>query len=251
MSMFKQIRVLALLVLLLLAALGAYRDKSHDWKKPVYVALYPINVDNAPQVDAYIKTLTDKDFGEIETYLNAESKKHQKDAHFYYRLGNTVNALPPDVPRNGSIFDAIFWSLKFRYYAYKHGGDVGIPTNLKLFLKFHSADKPVLTEVSTALQNGRIGVVNLYGVKDKNRNNNVVIAHETLHAFGATDKYNLSNGIPHHPSGYANPHKQPLYPQTQAELMAVHIPITEQRFEMARTLDKTIIGEMTASEIGW
>lgn len=249
--MFKNIRIFILLLILLVVALGVYKDKNHDWKKPIFVAVYPINVDNSPEVSKYINGLSDRDFKELETYLNAESKKYSQSASFYYRLGDEVTVMPPEVPRDGGIVDAIIWSLKFRYYAHKHANDVGVPANLRLFLNFHSPDKTAISETSTALQNGRIGVVNLFGKSDKTTNNNVVIAHETLHAFGASDKYDLANGMPINPYGLANPNQNPLYPQSQAELMAMHIPKSPTQFEMARNLKQTVIGEMTAKEIGW
>lgn len=249
--MFKNIRILILLCILLIVATNSFRDKNHDWQKPVYVAMYPINVDNSPEVAGYIASLSDKDFQEIENYLNAQSKKYGQNAHFYYRLGQEVKVVPPVVPRNGTVIDAIIWSLKFRYYTYKHTHDIGVPTNLRLFLQYHHPSKKIITETSTALQNGRIGTVNLFGASKRGANNNVVIAHESLHAFGASDKYDLSNGIPIYPHGYANPTQNPRYPQTQAELMAVHIPTSPTTFEMARDLKQTVVGEMTAFEIKW
>lgn len=249
--MFKNIRILILLGILLVVAVNSFYDKNHDWQKPIYVAIYPINMDNSPEVESYIANLSDGHFKEIETYLNAESKKYGQDAYFYYRLGQEVKVVPPSVPRNGGIFDAIIWSLKFRYYAYKNAHDIGTPSNLRLFLQYHNPNKKVITETSTALQNGRIGVVNLFAKQDKTTNNNVVIAHETLHAFGASDKYDLSNGMPIYPQGYANPNQNPRLPQKQAELMAVHIPISQDKFEMARDLKQTIVGETTAIEIQW
>lgn len=249
--MFKNIRILILLGILLVVAANSFYDKNHDWQKPIYVAIYPINMDNSPEVASYIANLSDGHFKEIETYLNAESKKYGQDAYFYYRLGQEVRVVPPSVPRNGGIFDAIIWSLKFRYYAYKNAHDIGTPSNLRLFLQYHNPNKKVITETSTALQNGRIGVVNLFAKQDKTTNNNVVIAHETLHAFGASDKYDLSNGMPIYPQGYANPNQNPRLPQKQAELMAVHIPISQDKFEMARDLKQTIVGETTAIEIQW
>lgn len=249
--MFKNIRIFILLLVLLVVALGVYKDKNHDWKKPVFVVVYPINVDNSPEVARYINTLSNQDFKGIESYLNSESRKYAQDVNFYYRLGEEVEVMPPPVPRNGGVLNAIVWSLKFRYYAYKYSNDVGVPGNLKLFLQFHDPNKRIITETSTALQNGRIGVVNLFGKSEKNQNNNVVIAHETLHAFGASDKYDLQTGIPIYPDGYANPNQSPLLPQTHAELMAVHIPKTPTNFEMARNLKQTVIGEMTAQEVGW
>ena len=249
--MFKKIRILILLCILLIVVVNSYRDKSHDWQKPAHVAVYPINVDNSPVVDNYIKTLSNDDFKEIGEYLNTESKKYGKNTNIYYRLGATVSELPPVVPRNGGIMDAIIWSLKFRYYHFKHKPDTPFKPDLTLYLQYHSPSKHILTETSTALQNGRIGVVNLFGTDKKTANNNVVIAHESLHGFGATDKYDLKTGIPLYPQGYANPSQNPVLPQKQAELMAVHIPISQDKFEMARELKQTVVGELTAKEIGW
>lgn len=249
--MLKNIRILILLCILLIVAVNSFRDKNHDWRQPVYIAIYPINVDSSPDVAKYIKSLSDEDFKEIESYLNRESKKYGQNASFYYRLGQEITVMPPVVPKNGSVMSTMIWSLKFRYYAYKNAHDVGVPTNLRLFLQYHNPNKVIITETSTALQNGRIGVVNLFGVDKKTTNNNVVIAHESLHAFGASDKYDLSNGIPIYPHGYANPTQSPRYPQTQAELMAVHIPISPTRFDMARDLTQTVVGEMTAMEMKW
>lgn len=249
--MFKKIRILILLCILLFVAVNNFRDRNQDWQKPIYVAVYPINVDNSTDVAKYIQSLSETDFKEIEDYLKQESKKYYQNVNFYYRLGSEVKSAPPDVPKGGGVVEAMIWSLKFRYYAYKTAHDVGVPTDLRLFLQYHSSDKKVITETSTALQNGRIGVVNLFGATNKTANNNVIIAHESLHAFGASDKYDLSTGMPIYPHGYVDPLQNPRYPQKQAELMAINIPVSSHEFQMARNLNQTSIGELTAYEIGW
>lgn len=109
----------------------------------------------------------------------------------------------------------------------------------------------MLVHQSTALENGRIGVVNLFADEKKHHSNMVVLAHESLHGFGATDKYDLRTGHAIFPEGYANATQNPLYPQQKAELMAMHIMQTPNTHKMARTLDKTVIGDKTAREIGW
>lgn len=249
--MFKNFRILILLCILLIVAVNSCRDKNQNWQQPIYVALYPINVDNNAEVEKYIASLSSQDFKAIEDYFNREGKKYHHNIRFYYRLGQSVQTPPPAVPKNGSMIDAIIWSLKFRYYAYQHAKDVGVPTHLRLFLQYYDPNKKIITETSTALQNGRIGVINLFGSAKRKDNNHVVIAHETLHAFGASDKYNLTNGIPLYPQGYANPNQNPRYPQKQAEIMAMHIPLSPDKFEMARQLDQTVIGDATAIEVKW
>ncbi|WP_066801518.1 hypothetical protein [Moraxella oblonga] len=249
--MFKNIRILILLCILLIVAVNAFDDKNHNWQKATYVYLFPINMDNDDKVQTYINTLNEKEFAQINDYIKEQAKRYHQSVTIYYRFGEQVKEIPPAVPRNGGIMDAIIWSLKFRYYHFKHKPDTPFKPDLTLYLQYHSPNKHILTETSTALQNGRIGVVNLFGTDKKTANNNVVIAHESLHGFGATDKYDLKTGIPLYPQGYANPSQNPVLPQKQAELMAVHIPISQDKFEMARELKQTVVGELTAKEIGW
>jgi hypothetical protein len=72
-----------------------------------------------------------------------------------------------------------------------------------------------------------------------------------LHALGATDHYDLGTGLPAFPDGYAAPNQSPLYPQTQAEIMAGRIPVSETRADIPYGLKDTVIGPLTAREIGW
>jgi hypothetical protein len=80
---------------------------------------------------------------------------------------------------------------------------------------------------------------------------NVIIAHELLHTVGATDKYNLSTGLPIFPEGYAEPDKEPLLPQEFAEIMGGRILVSDNSSEMPESLYQTLIGPVTAHEIKW
>jgi hypothetical protein len=79
----------------------------------------------------------------------------------------------------------------------------------------------------------------------------VVLAHELLHTLNATDKYDLANGQPIYPDGFAEPSSTPRYPQKLAELMGGYVPISEMKSITPTSLDETVIGEKTAREIGW
>ncbi|MDO4251186.1 MAG: hypothetical protein Q4C68_06720, partial [Moraxella sp.] len=197
--MFKKIRILILLLVLLAVAVNSFYDSNQNWSAPVYVMLVPINADGSPMTQQYIDGLQGKDFQEINEYLGTQAKTYHQAVRMYYQLGGQVSALPPAVPQDGSVISAIIWSLKFRYYAYQHRPDMGVTPSLTLFLNYYDPSHKQLTHISTALENGRIGVVNLFASKEKTANNNVVVAHESLHGFGATDKYNLTNGQPIYP----------------------------------------------------
>ncbi|MGH8187189.1 MAG: hypothetical protein ACREUC_11545, partial [Steroidobacteraceae bacterium] len=81
--------------------------------------------------------------------------------------------------------------------------------------------------------------------------NDVVLAHELLHTLGATDKYDLANDQPAHPDGYAEPGREPLYPQSVAELMGGRIPLSSDESVTPESLRQVIVGDKTAREIGW
>ena len=81
--------------------------------------------------------------------------------------------------------------------------------------------------------------------------NDMVIAHELLHTLGATDKYDLRSNQPAHPDGFAEPDREPLYPQSFAELMGGRIPVSSAESTTPESLQQVIVGAKTASEIGW
>lgn len=75
------------------------------------------------------------------------------------------------------------------------------------------------------------------------------VAHETLHLFGATDKYQGQHCK--FPEGFYDPHKSPRYPQDFAEVMAQGIPQSPEKEEIVQFFDDMRLGVDTAWEIGW
>ncbi len=76
------------------------------------------------------------------------------------------------------------------------------------------------------------------------------IVHELMHTLGATDKYGQAN-MPVHPQGYAEPYRDPLYPQRKAEIMGGRIPLSAHKSKMPEKLGEVVVGEYTATEIYW
>ena len=77
-----------------------------------------------------------------------------------------------------------------------------------------------------------------------------VIAHETLHTLGATDKYE-ADGRTLVPQGLADPAQRPLYPQRRADVMARGRLVAEGAEALIDTLDEVGVGPATALELGW
>jgi len=149
------------------------------------------------------------------------------------------------------VLKVIWWSLQFRYFALANSPSTSVKPDIRLYLLYHDPQTNPRLAHSTALNKGRIGRVNLFADKSYAKKNLVVLAHELLHTVKATDKYDLSTGLPSFPDGFAEPDKQPLLPQQFAELMGGRIPLTESTAEIPKSLRLTLIGQKTAQEIGW
>jgi hypothetical protein len=76
------------------------------------------------------------------------------------------------------------------------------------------------------------------------------VAHEVLHALGASDKYDAA-GHAIAPAGLVEPDLQPTYPQRFAELMVGEVPLGPGAGRLPAGADELGIGPATASEIGW
>ena len=79
---------------------------------------------------------------------------------------------------------------------------------------------------SVGLRKLLLGVAHVFANRRQQPVNNVVIAHELMHTLGATDKYDPANNLPIFPQGFAEPDREPLYPQRFAEIMGGRIPIS-------------------------
>lgn len=252
--MFKKIRIFVLLMIFATVVQQTFLDKADlDWKDNFYVAVYPINANSSSEVGAYIKSLTRDDFEQMAEYFAEEGARYNLGMRrpVEVQLGDVVNEIPPAPPQDGSVLNTIIWSLKFRLFAFNNSPKVNVKPDIKLYLLYHDPiTTPVLSH-STALNKGRIGRVNLFGNTAYTKQNLVITAHELLHTLTASDKYDLATTLPIYPDGYAEPDKQPRYPQDFAELMGGRIPVNESKAEIPKSLSQTLIGEKTAREIGW
>lgn len=252
--MWRILRTSVLLIILATVVRQAYIEKADlDWKDNFYIALYPVNADGSRKVDDYIKALKRDDFEEIEVFFAQEAAHYQLVMRrpIAIELGEVVDQMPPPPPVEGSVIQNMLWSLRFRWFAWKNSPKVPVKPDIRLYLLFYDPDTHQTLQHSTALDKGRLGRVNLFGNQSYAKKNLVVTAHELLHTLSASDKYDLLTGQPIYPDGFANPDKQPLYPQDFAELMGGYVPINVAEKKIPLSLDQTLIGPKTAREIGW
>jgi hypothetical protein len=253
---FRKLRILVLLVILVNAALGTWlaRARTTSWETPLRVMIYPINADASQSSARHISGLSRDTFAPAETYFDSEaerygiSRKDLADIH----LGNEVKALPPAPPQDGNVLQVMFWSLSLRLWAWRHAQHPGQPDpHVRIFVLFYDPARTARVAHSLGLEKGLVGVVHAFSSPHQTAQNNVVLAHELLHTVGATDKYAAGTNQPVFPEGYAEPEKVPLHPQEFAELMAGRTALSETESQMPSSLNQTVIGSRTAREIGW
>lgn len=254
--LFRQLRILALLFILLLVAGDAWLSKvrTTDWNDPLWVAVYPINGDGRPATSAYISSLTADDLLPISDFITREAARYGVSGRELVdiRLGPQVNEMPPVPPAGRNIFSVALWSLQLRYWAmltrWRYEGP---SADIRIFVKFYDSQWRSRLAHSLGLQKGLVGVVNAFAGRAYADRTNVVIAHELLHTLGATDKYNPETNQPAYPGGYANPERRPLHPQMKAEIMGGRIPESNTRAIMPTSLHYTVVGTITARELRW
>lgn len=253
--MFRKIRIAILLIILVFVALNTFLDRvySRDWNGTLQVALFPINADGSTAVDTFIKQLPASDLSVLEEFFSNEAERYHLPLQTPLRfiLAPAVAQLPPLPPEQGGRFSIMLWSLKLRWFTWRTTDPPGPTPTIRLFLLFHDPQIASVLPHSTGLEKGLVGIAHVFAMDGMARANQVIVAHELLHTLGATDKYDLETNLPIYPNGYADPQREPRYPQARAELMAGRIPIDAAHAEQADSLRQVTIGALTAQEIGW
>ena len=254
-SMIKNFRILILLYVLLMVALSTWwtKERSTDWDAPLVVAIYPINGDGREATTKYIERLDKDTFTGIEEFFNREAERYQLAIKkpVDIDLAKQIRELPPKPPgNNASVLSIMVWSLKMRYWSWQID-NYDYPKDIQVFIIYFEPQKNLRLAHSLGLQKGLIGVVNAFADKKMSKENNVVIAHEILHTVGASDKYDPRTNLPLFPIGFADPDKEPSFPQKKAEIMAGRIPVDVNKAEAPKSLKKVVVGNTTATEIRW
>jgi hypothetical protein len=254
--MWRTLRIAVLLLVLFLVAVGTWLDKARttSWEHTVWVGAFPLNADGSAAASQAVSSLRESDLLPIADFVRREARRYGVgiDDPIQLRLYPTPASLPPALAPGSGILTRIAWSLQLRWYRWRTINALprAAPT-IALFLLYHDpANLPALPH-STGLQRGLMGIVHVYAGVDQQGENNIVITHELLHTFGATDKYDLATDAPLYPDGYADPLQTPRYPQTRAEIMAGRMPVSTSEQVMAANFDEVVVGPATAREIGW
>jgi hypothetical protein len=255
-NLWKTTRIGLLLLVLFIVGMNTFMTGrwTTDWDEPLWVGIYPINGDQQENIARYIDNLTEEQFRPIVDFFNKEAEAHGLPLAepFTIRLAPVVEELPPAPPSGRNPLAVIWWSLKMRFWVHQHDTFTAGPSpDIKIFAVYHDARRSNPLENSLGLRKGLFGIVHAYADSRLEPKNQVVVAHEILHTVGARDKYDMATQQPIFPDGYADPDRQPLYPQPFAEIMGSRIPLSKTQSKMPPSLKYTVIGKKTAREIKW
>jgi hypothetical protein len=255
-SGWRVVRIALLLLVLGAVALQTWLDRvtTQSWQQTLWVGIFPLNGDDTAQTQSYLDGLTVKDFAAIETFFAREAHRYgvPLDEPVHIELYPQGSALPPVLPADAGTLGIAWWSLKLRWFAHRASAAPGrVPSRIGLFVLYHQPSTLQSIPDSHGLQKGLMGVLHLYADPAMDGSNNVVIAHELLHTVGATDKYDLTSGLPLFPEGFADPDREPRFPQEQTEVMAGRRPLSAEEAEIPPNLRRVIVGPATAREIRW
>lgn len=252
--MFRQLRILFLLLVLLFVAASSWYSlaSTTDWDETLYIAIYPVNADGSEASRKQIAALGKQQFSDIEQFFAQQAIRYTQTRvkPIEIEIAPEVKDQPPVLDRGGNILQTAWWSLKLRWWA-SENDTTEIRPDIKVFLLYYDSEKYNILDHSVGLQKGLVTVVKAFTGRSNITRNNVIIAHELLHTVGATDKYAPGNNLPAFPNGYADPDQSPLYPQKRAEIMGGRIPRSPTAAEQPDSLRETIVGPATAIEIGW
>lgn len=253
--MFKLLRIFVLLLILATVAQEAWlaQTRAASWQEPLRVAIYPINGDGSPATAGYLQGLRPNAFASLDEFFAEEAERHGLAITHpvVTALAPLINDRPPQPPRAGGALDNLLWSLKMRWWVWRHDAVPGAKPQVRLFVLFFDPASHDSLPHSVGVQRGMIGLINAYATQGMAGSNAVIIAHELLHTLGATDKYEPGSNLPRFPDGYAEPDRTPRHPQVFAEIMAGRIPVTESRAEIPESIGQVLIGPTTALEISW
>lgn len=252
---FRNLRILFLLALLAIALIYTQEQKlsTTSWYKPVTVMIFPINDDVTAETATFISELTVDAFQDIDEFFARSSRDYELIARqpIQTALGKKIAAQPPTPPRAHGILSAILYSLKLRYWAYQHTPDsISNKNRIRVYVLYHQNTHNRALPHSLGLQKGLIGVVHAFAENAQHGQNAVIISHEILHTVGATDKYDQQL-MPVYPQGYIEPDKDPLYPQTYAEIMAGRMAVSADKAHIPTSLRVVKVGNATAKEVNW
>jgi len=256
---FFRVRVTLLLSALLLVVLYGVndwrrREARREWREPVRVAL--VLVEREPVGAELLQRLQQRAF-DLERHLQREHGRvtgaNKLPFTFITQGPVAFDTEPPKVGQQD-----VFGLLRHAFALWRWTSAVdesagvqarGYDSRIYLVLRPARTAQPAFVE-GESQDGGRIGIASVDIDETMLDFALFVATHELFHTLSASDKYDAA-GRARFPDGYAEPRRQPLFPQPGAEIMARNVPLSPTAERPPAMLSELRVGEATAREIGW
>jgi hypothetical protein len=249
----RRIRIGILLSILVAVAVTTYTEQRRitSWNQTLRVRVYPIDGDGSEVAARYVAGLGAQELEAIGSFFAKQAERYGIEVHpvIELSLGTPLAQLPPlpPKPEERTIWSVAAWSLRLRYWIFRTVPRSESP-DVRILALYYAPELGLELEHSIGLAKGRVGIAHLFAGTQAVDSNAIVVAHEILHALGATDKYD-DNEQPVFPDGYADDSRR--YPQSSAEIMAGRIPVSPSQLRTPASLAECAVAKKTATEIGW
>jgi hypothetical protein len=257
----RRVRISILLLILAFVSVWAWmrqerRAERTQWERTIQVAVV-ILVDgevDAPVLTALVSGLRRLD-DQLETEFGSFHERTVVPFRFEAVGPMSVEESVPELPMVPSVWDVIEYTWFQNRFMQKVNDRIGLsPADFDS--RIYLVARPARTSGSDrfvegiAEWGGETGIVQITLEMDTVDNALIAAAHEAMHTLGATDKYE-GQGRTLAPQGFAEPGRDPLYPQRWLEIMAKEIPVTASTGRLPNSVSEMRVGAMTAVEIGW
>lgn len=230
------------------------RRERSAWKRPLRVVL--VLVEREPVPAATLQTLTSRTF-DLERRLKSELLRHRGSSVEPFSIdvkGPVRAAADPPSAAADDLWSMATHSLSLWRWTRDLDERSGVAwrgydSRIYLVLRPSRDAEPRVVEGESE-QGGRVGVARADIDPEMVDFALFVATHELMHTLGANDKYD-ERGHAIFPSGFADPGREPLFPQPGAEVMARNVPVAPNEERPPETLDELFVGDETAREIGW
>src|SRR5262245_4058705 len=153
--MFKKMRVLVLLYVLLFVAAAQFlaARRSTDWDNTLWVDVYPINGDGLQTTQHFVDELDPEEFTGVEEFFAAEARRYGLTLSEPFRLNamERYDGSLPVLPADASPLATLWWSLEMRWIATKISWSSRGPSpDIVVFAVFHDAADSAVLDRSTA-----------------------------------------------------------------------------------------------------
>ncbi len=113
------------------------------------MTIYPVLVEPGDNIRKYAEALNSSSFDDIKSFFKQQAASYGRDLErpLVFQVAQPLVKQPPPVPAESSGLGVAVWSLKMRWWAWRHGREKGLaPADIKIFVRYQNQKPDALLE---------------------------------------------------------------------------------------------------------